>query len=125
MVILNHGAGLGLVVGDAIVTDRHFLTLFLESNTFVANAAVRYEDKRTGTLTKTLYKSAADAEARLREIFSDPPGLMPFKNAARWRTVQFPTSSGESLQVFAPYLDADAMRPPEVEQLGKALLNGS
>lgn len=109
VVILNEGTGVGVKLGEALVTDAHWLSIVLGGNRYGSGGE---KDNRTGVFTQrftTLYSSNAELESKLPLLLLKPPGLEKFKNAITWDTFDFPTSSGGSIQIERARLSNERM----------------
>lgn len=122
IVILNQSAGSGEVIGDCIITDAHFLKLYLGSSSFSSGAVLNVRTGAFEPLFTSLYASAAEAEAKLVATLSHPPGLKIYLDAVRWKKTPIPTREGVDFLIDMPYLDGDAMHSPDASAIAKALL---
>ncbi len=120
LVVLNNGIGLGAAYGDAVITDVTTLTVYLSGGQYSHSALIGPRGEFIPQL-QTLYRSAAEGEARLFDTLADPPSLMKWIRAVRWRVDKFPVGEGE-LEMLAYELDPAAMRTSDVVR-DAALLN--
>jgi len=122
IVILNQSAGSGEVVGNCIITDTHFLKLYLGSGSFSSGAVLNFKTGMFEPLFTRLYASAMEAEAKLFETLSHPPGLKIYLDAVRWKKTPIPTREGVNFLIDTPYLDGAAMHSPGASTIAKAFM---
>lgn len=112
LVVLNHGVGLGLEIDGCLVTDLHFLELYLSGGSYTASNFLG----PNGTIMasrQNLYESQPEAEAKLMATFANPPGLTKYFKAVVWRGVALPTSNGGTLRAPAYVIDESRLISPE------------
>ena len=108
MVILNQGIGIGLNLGETIVTDFHFLKTYLTDGSYVQSSIIGPNGEFIARY-QGLYRSQSEAVSNFIPTFEAPPGFTKFLKAVKWRNDDFPTSSGV-LRVPTYELDESAMR---------------
>jgi hypothetical protein len=120
VVVLNHGIGIGMSIGDCVVTDAHFLGLYLGSGSYFSSALVgpRGEVVRQSQI---LYQTENEAERMLPTFLRRPPGVEKFVRAIRWRQDDFPTSDG-MIRVPAYELEEQDMMGPAHHVLARELM---
>lgn len=103
LVVTNHGFGLGLTIDGVTITDLHYLNLLMESGHYQGDA--RFE-KGVGMLYQdvALYLDQADFEARVDELFANPPPLKRYEGKIGWQRVPFETRDGSRFELALPVL---------------------
>jgi hypothetical protein len=99
IVVLNQGAGLGLLAGGARVVDFHFLSLYLADGEYHTGAAFNFAEKRGASRSQVLYENEHEAEENFETIMARPPTLNRFLSSAIWQTTRFPMSNDEDLEI--------------------------
>jgi hypothetical protein len=112
LVILNHGIGMGLDIEGCLVTDAHFLKVYLSAGRYVASSLIGQNGELVPKWQR-LYGSQQEAQDRIREVFAKPPGLTKFLPAVKWRLDPFPTSTGAPMLIPAYDIDENAMTTAE------------
>lgn len=119
IIVLNHGVGLGLNLDGVLVTDFHFLNLFLGSPEYLSSSLIAPNGEMVPDWT-TLYSSPEEAEERLSEIFQAPPVLEKFIRGVRFRQDQLPSTNGGML-VCSAELDELSIIPDHLKATGRAM----
>lgn len=115
LVILNQASGSSLKIGETVCIDAHFLGIYLGNSSYRSGGAIDYSTGEIIYAHTDLYDSEQEAADAMMECFASLPGLQPFIKATGWTSIEFPTSSGKSLAVAVPFLQADGlMRPDEI-----------
>jgi hypothetical protein len=109
LVVLNQRIGSGLVIEGVAITDVFLLQLFAGSGSYNSGAAIG-KGKKAITSTE-FYRTQEQAEQAIAAVFSAPPPLKPFLDAADWTTFEYPISTG-SLWVEKPCLKSSSLVDP-------------
>ncbi len=122
LVITNRGFGMSLVFDDCVVTDAKFLKLYLGSGNYIGEAAVNQLDGSFATAENHLYRTAAEAAARLEATLRRPPSLYRFVDRLAWSDFAFPTYDGTPLLIAQTQLaDVAGEMRTRYEALGAAV----
>jgi hypothetical protein len=108
IVIVNQSNGSGWSFEGCPVTDAHWLEVFLSSGTYSTGAAIAFDGQTDATFTSsTLYRSAAEAEAAMPEVFERHPGIAAFANALDWSENGIPLADGHVLRMAYPVMNQE------------------
>jgi hypothetical protein len=99
IVVVNQGAGFGLLAGGARVVDFHFLRLYLTDGSYHSGLAFNFSEKRGASRFQALYGNEREAEENFESTVARPPTLDRFLEAATWGITKFPTSSGDDFEI--------------------------
>lgn len=99
IVVVNQGAGFGLLASGARVVDFHFLKLYLTDGSYHSGLAFNYPEKRGASRFQELYRNEREAEENFERTMARPPTLDRFLEAAMWGVTTFPTSRGDALEI--------------------------
>lgn len=99
IVVVNQGAGFGLLAGGARVVDFHFLRLYLTDGKYHSGTAFNFAGKRGASQYQTLYETEREAEDNFEGVMAHPPTLDRFLRGAEWQTTRFPMSSGKDFEI--------------------------
>lgn len=99
IVVVNQGAGFGLLASGARVVDFHFLRLYLTDGSYHSGRAFNYPEKREASKFQALYRNEREAEENFERTMARPPTLDRFLEAATWGTTTFPTSRGDAFEI--------------------------
>ena len=105
IVVVNQGAGFGLLAGGARVIDFHFLKLYLTDGDYHAGMAVNFGEKRGVSHFQALYGNEREAEENFERVMAQPPTLKRFLEAAKWETTKFPMGNGGDLEISVCHFD--------------------
>lgn len=118
LVVTNHGFGLGLDLDGVTVTDLHYLKLLMGNGHYQGDTMFK---RAVGTAHHNvlLYSDQADFEARVTEIFADPPPLKRYQGKIEWERQPFVTSDKSPFALVLPKLAASPMDASALHSLEK------
>lgn len=123
LVILNQASGSSLKIGNTVCIDAHFLGIYLGNSSYRSGGAIDYSNGEIIYAHTDLYGSEQEAADAMMKCFASLPGLQPFIKATGWTSIGFPTSSGKSLAVAAPFLQAEGLMQPDELATAQSLLD--
>ena len=122
LVVTNQGFGMSLVFDGCVVTDAKFLKLYLGSGNYIGEAAVNRVDGGVAMAENHLYRTEAEAVARLEATLRRPPSLYRFVDRLEWSEFAFPTHDGTPLLIAQTQLaDVSGEVRTRYEALGAAV----
>lgn len=111
IVVLNQGAGFGILANGARVVDFHFLKLLMADNEYLAGMVFDMTKQIYIPTHEHLYVDEKDAAARFEDIIANPPPLTNAIASVQWRVNKFPLSDGHHLLVENCYSGEPSEEP--------------
>jgi hypothetical protein len=101
IVVTNLSYGSSMEIDGVLVTDFHFLRLFLAGGKYTSGMAFD-RDKRTAVqFEEDLYATELEAENNFVSALSSPRPLKRYLDALEWFESKFPKSDGGNLRVMS------------------------
>ncbi|MBP7705027.1 MAG: hypothetical protein KA105_07050 [Caulobacter sp.] len=107
IVVVNQATGSGQSIDGCVVTDAHFLKLYLSDGSFASGGAIDLATKKPKFSYVRMYTNSDTAEKNLLQTLSNPPGLTPFINSSYFNTLNIPMRDGRNIILYHPHLDHD------------------
>jgi hypothetical protein len=99
IVVVNQGAGLGLLAGGVRTVDFHFLSLYLSEGGYHSGTGFKLDAGSAVSSRHEFYSNEQEAESRFVEIMANPPTLQRFLKAAHWVDNSLPTSTDQNFVI--------------------------
>jgi hypothetical protein len=103
IVVMNQGAGFGLLANGARVVDFSFLRLYLSDNEYLSGMAFDAERRLSVPTYEKLYRDEMDAASRFEQTMANPPPLKNVIASAVWQDNKFPMADGHDFYVANCY----------------------